>query len=118
MVACGSPQACEGDARNLAFGHDFEPCGFFAQHTRGQQHAGKLCQQLLDEIVLLSEDEIADGIRHAAREEGLIVEGAGAVGFAAILSGKVKISGPTAIIVSGGNIDPTVHKSIVDGGVA
>lgn len=77
-----------------------------------------LCQQLLDEIVLLSEDEIADGIRHAAREEGLIVEGAGAVGFAAILSGKVKISGPTAIIVSGGNIDPTVHKSIVDGGVA
>ncbi|QTK82890.1 hydroxyectoine utilization dehydratase EutB [Agrobacterium tumefaciens] len=77
-----------------------------------------LCQQLLDEIVLLSEDEIADGIRHAAREEGLTVEGAGAVGFAAILSGKVKISGPTAIIVSGGNIDPVLHKSIVDGGVA
>lgn len=76
-----------------------------------------LCQQLLDEIVLLSEDEIANGIRNAAREEELIVEGAGAVGFAAILSGKVKISGPTAIIVSGGNIDPAVHKSIVDGGV-
>ncbi|WP_172801667.1 hydroxyectoine utilization dehydratase EutB [Agrobacterium tumefaciens] len=77
-----------------------------------------LCQQLLDEILLLSENEIAEGIRHAAREEGLTVEGAGAVGFAAILSGKVKISGPTAIIVSGGNIDPVVHKSIVDGGVA
>lgn len=77
-----------------------------------------LCQQLLDEIVLLSENEIADGIRHAAREEGLIVEGAGAVGFAAILSGKAKISGPTAIIVSGGNIDPAVHQRIVDGGVA
>lgn len=77
-----------------------------------------LCQQLLDEIVLLSEDEIADGIRHAAREEGLIVEGAGAVGFAAILSGKVKISGPTAIIVSGGNIDPALHKTIIDRGAA
>lgn len=77
-----------------------------------------LCQQLLDEIVLLSEDEIAEGIRHAAREEELIVEGAGAVGFTAILSGKVNINGPTAIIVSGGNIDPAVHKSIVDGGVA
>ena len=77
-----------------------------------------LCQQLLDEILLLSENEIAEGIRHAAREEGLTVEGAGAVGFSAILSGKVNISGPTAIIVSGGNIDPAVHKRIVDGGVA
>ena len=77
-----------------------------------------LCQQLLDEILLLSENEIAEGIRHAAREEGLIVEGAGAVGFAAILSGKVNTGDPTAIIVSGGNIDPAVHKRIVDGGVA
>lgn len=77
-----------------------------------------LCQQLLDEILLLSENEIAEGIRHAAREEGLTVEGAGAVGFAAILSGKVNTGGPTAIIVSGGNIDPAVHKRIVDGGVA
>ncbi|UXT19187.1 hydroxyectoine utilization dehydratase EutB [Agrobacterium tumefaciens] len=77
-----------------------------------------LCQTLLDEIVLVSEDEIAAGIRHAAREEGLTVEGAGAVGFAAILSGKIDISGPTAIIVSGGNIDPAVHRKIIDGGAA
>ena len=77
-----------------------------------------LCHSLLDEIVLVSEAEIAAGIRHAAREEGLIVEGAGAVGFAAILSGKIKIAGPTALIVSGGNIDPAIHKTIVDGAVA
>ncbi|PYG58290.1 hydroxyectoine utilization dehydratase EutB [Rhizobium sp. UGM030330-04] len=77
-----------------------------------------LCQALLDEIVLVSEDEIADGIRHAAREDGLTVEGAGAVGFAAILSGKITISGPTALIVSGGNIDPAVHRTIIDGGTA
>lgn len=77
-----------------------------------------LCQTLLDEIVLVSEDEIAAGIRHAAREEGLTVEGAGAVGFAAILSGKIDISGPTAIIVSGRNIDPAIHRTIIDGGAA
>ncbi|NTB99764.1 hydroxyectoine utilization dehydratase EutB [Agrobacterium tumefaciens] len=77
-----------------------------------------LCQQLLEEIVLVSEDEIAAGIRHAAREEGLTVEGAGAVGFAAIMSRKIDISGPTAIIVSGGNIDPAVHRTIIDGGAA
>ncbi|MGB6116891.1 MAG: hydroxyectoine utilization dehydratase EutB [Mesorhizobium sp.] len=77
-----------------------------------------LCRDLLDEIILLSEEEIARGIRHAAREEGEIVEGAGAVGIAAILAGKVTLSGPTAIIVSGGNIDPTVHKTIVEGASA
>lgn len=77
-----------------------------------------LCQALLDDIALVSEDEIAAGIRHAAHEEGLRVEGAGAVGFAAILSGKVNISGPTAIIVSGENIDPALHKTIIDGGAA
>lgn len=77
-----------------------------------------LCQALLDEIVLVSEDEIAAGIRHAMHEEGLTVEGAGAVGFAAVLSGKIDITGPTAIIVSGGNIDPAVHKTIIEGPAA
>lgn len=77
-----------------------------------------LCQALLDDIVLVSEDEIAAGIRHAAHEEGLRVEGAGAVAFAAVLSGKVNISGPTAIIVSGENIDPALHKTIIDRGAA
>ncbi len=77
-----------------------------------------LCRRLLDGIILLTEDEIAGGIRHAAREEGVTVEGAGAVGIAAILAGKVKLSGLTAVILSGGNIDPAVHRRIVEGAAA
>jgi threonine dehydratase len=77
-----------------------------------------LCRELLDEVVLLTEDEIAAGIRHAASEEDEIVEGAGAVGIAAILAGKVDLSGPTAIVVSGGNIDPNIHRKIVGGAAA
>lgn len=77
-----------------------------------------LCRDLLDEVVLLSEAEIAAGIRHAAREEGEIVEGAGAVGIAALLAGKVSPQGPTAIIVSGGNIDEAVHRRILSGAAA
>jgi threonine dehydratase len=72
-----------------------------------------LCRDLLDEIVLLSEDEIAAGVRHAAHQDGLRVEGAGAVGIAAILANKVELSGPTAIVVSGGNIDSELHRRIV-----
>jgi threonine dehydratase len=73
-----------------------------------------MCRTLLDDVVLLSEDEIAEGIRHAARAEGEIVEGAAAVGIAALLAGKVRADGPIAIVVSGGSIDPTVHRAIVD----
>ena len=74
-----------------------------------------LCSSLLDDVILLSESEIAEGIRHAWREEGETVEGAGAVGIAAILARKVELSGPTAVIVSGGNIDPKLHQRITEG---
>jgi threonine dehydratase len=77
-----------------------------------------LCRDLVDEIVLLSEDEIAAGIRHAATEHGEVVEGAGAVGIAALLCGKVRPHGPTAIVVSGGNIDAALHRRIVTGATA
>lgn len=77
-----------------------------------------ICRTLLDEIVLLNEGEIAAGIRHAWHHEGLSVEGAGAVGIAAILAGKIEPSGPTAIIVSGANIDTKLHQRILQGAEA
>ncbi|WP_210278831.1 MULTISPECIES: hydroxyectoine utilization dehydratase EutB [unclassified Rhizobium] len=73
-----------------------------------------MCRSLLDDVILLNEDEIAAGIRHAARIEGETVEGAGAVGIAALLAGKIRPDGPTVIVVSGANIDPAVHRAIVD----
>ncbi|MDU0341979.1 hydroxyectoine utilization dehydratase EutB [Bosea rubneri] len=77
-----------------------------------------LCRDLIDEIVLLSEAEIAAGIRHAALVENEIVEGAGAVGIAALLAGKVEPQGPTALIISGRNIDDAAHRRIVSGASA
>jgi len=68
--------------------------------------------------VLLTEDEIAEGIRHIAREAGEDVEGAGAVGVGAILAGKVELFGPAVVILSGCNIDPDVHRNIIAGGAA
>ncbi|TIV91731.1 MAG: pyridoxal-phosphate dependent enzyme, partial [Mesorhizobium sp.] len=74
-----------------------------------------MCRGLLDDVILLSEDEIAAGIRHAYAEEREIVEGAGAVGIGALLSGKVKPSGSTVLILSGRNIDMSLHRRIVCG---
>ena len=74
-----------------------------------------MCGELLDDVILLSEDEIATGIRHAYEQEREIVEGAGAVGIGALLAGKVNVSGPTVLILSGRNIDMGLHRRIVCG---
>jgi threonine dehydratase len=74
-----------------------------------------MCRDLLDDVVLLSEDEIAAGIRHAYEAEREVVEGAGAVGIAALLAGKVKVAGPVVVLLSGRNIDMALHRRIVCG---
>ena len=82
------------------------------------RHTFAMCRDLLDAVVLLSEEEIAAGIRQAFREEGEVVEGAGGVGIAAILAGKVEVRGPTVAILSGRNIDAALHRRVVDGAAA
>jgi threonine dehydratase len=74
-----------------------------------------MCRDLLDDVILLGEDEIAAGIRHAYAQEREIVEGAGAVGIAALLAGKVKANGPVVVLLSGRNIDMGLHRTIVCG---
>ena len=74
-----------------------------------------MCRDLLDDVVLLSEDEIAEGIRHVYAYQREVVEGAGAVGVATLLANKVKPKGPTVAVLSGGNIDMALHRKIVCG---
>jgi threonine dehydratase len=78
-------------------------------------HTFRMVQDLVDEIVLVSEPQIAAGIRHAYKAERQIVEGGAAVGISAILAEKVSLSGPTAIVLSGCNIDVELHKRIITG---
>lgn len=74
-----------------------------------------LVHDYVDEIVLLSESEIADGIRHAYFEEQVILEGGGAVGIAALLAGKVTPGEKTIVLLSGKNIDMELHHKIING---
>jgi len=76
-----------------------------------------LVRDLMDDLVLLSEDQIAAGIRHLARHEGAVVEGAAAVGVAALLAGKVTPYGPVVLPLTGANIDPARHAAILAGAV-
>lgn len=74
-----------------------------------------LTRDLVDDVVLVSEKEIAAGIRHAYWQERQIVEGSGSVGIAALLAGKVETNGPLVALLSGGNIDMKLHHRIISG---
>jgi threonine dehydratase len=72
-----------------------------------------IVRQLVDEIILVSEDEIAYTMAFAWFVYGEKLEGAGAVGLAAVLSEKVR-ERPAVVIVSGGNVQPEVHAEVVE----
>jgi threonine dehydratase len=72
-----------------------------------------MIKQLVDDIVLVSEDEIARAIAFAWYVYEEKVEGAGAVGLAAILSNKINAR-PALVVVSGGNVQPEVHNEIIE----
>ncbi len=72
-------------------------------------------QELADDVVLLSEPQIAEGMIHLYRQEQIVSEGAAAVGVAALLNGKVRPGAKTAVIVSGRNVDMELFTRVVTG---
>ncbi|MGM0584118.1 MAG: hydroxyectoine utilization dehydratase EutB [Pseudomonadota bacterium] len=73
------------------------------------------CRDLLDEVILLSEDEIWRGMHALFHVEGIRAEGAAAVGHAAILAGRVTLTGPTATLITGANLPPEQAEAIAGG---
>jgi threonine dehydratase len=63
----------------------------------------------------VSDSEAAEAVRLAWERHGLVVEPGGAVALAALLSGKVAPLEETVVVLSGGNIDPALHRRIVSG---
>ncbi len=86
------------------------------------KHPGELTMSILDdvldELVEVDDEAISEAIVLLLERAKLVVEGAGAVGVAALLGGKVGGgAGPVAIVLSGGNIDPTLLISVVRHGL-
>ena len=77
-----------------------------------------ICSKYVDDIVLVSEDEICAAILRLMEEEKMIAEGAGAVSVAAAMFDKVPIKGKkTVCLVSGGNIDVNILNRVVNRGL-
>ena len=78
----------------------------------------EMVREYVDEVVTVSDDDIARAIVMLLERAKLVVEPAGAAGVAAILAGKVRASGVTATILSGGNIDPLLLQRVIGHGLA
>jgi threonine dehydratase len=76
-----------------------------------------ILNDVLDDMVDVDDKSISEAIVLLLERTKLVVEGAGAVGVAALLSDKVGGSGPVAIVLSGGNIDPTLLISVMRHGL-
>jgi threonine dehydratase len=76
-----------------------------------------ILNNVLDDLISVGDDEICRAIVLLLERTKLVVEGAGAVGVAALLTGKAGGEGPAVAILSGGNIDPTVLISVMRHGL-
>ncbi len=75
-------------------------------------------KKYVDEIVTVSEEEIASAILYLLEKEKTVVEGAGAVGVAAMMHRKARLPGKrTCAVVSGGNIDVNVVARVIERGL-
>ncbi len=80
------------------------------------RHTFRLVDDLVDEHLLVGEAEIREAMAFMATEHRLMVEGGGAVGVAALLSGAFSGVGEyVAVVVSGGNVEPSVIADCIAG---
>lgn len=77
-----------------------------------------LVKEYVDEIALVSDDEVASAILALVEKQKMIAEGAGAAAVAAVMFDKFDLKGKRVVaIVSGGNIDVTSLSRVIDRGL-
>ncbi|MCC9175266.1 threonine ammonia-lyase [Arthrobacter sp. zg-Y179] len=77
-----------------------------------------IIRELVDDVVTVSEDSLARALIFLLERAKMVVEPAGAVGVAALMDGKIDNPGNTAVILSGGNIDPMLMLKVIQRGLA
>lgn len=76
----------------------------------------RLCRDFLDDVILVTEEDIYRALQTHYFEDRLVCEGASAVGAAALIAGRLgDLAGPVATIITGRNVDMTVFSAIIGG---
>jgi threonine dehydratase len=74
----------------------------------------RLCRQLVDEVVLVEEDEIADAMRWALEVPHILLEGSAVLGIAALRAGRLDVvERHVAVVLTGRNVGPETLRAIV-----
>ncbi|HEY2505099.1 MAG TPA: threonine/serine dehydratase [Streptosporangiaceae bacterium] len=112
------PAGADDTSRSMRAGHrvSIPEAVTRADGLRAQQ-PGELTfgvnSRLLKDVVTVSEDAIVEAMRFCFARLKIVVEPSGAVPLAALLSGAVSAAGRTAVVLSGGNIDPSDFAAIM-----
>ncbi len=98
--------------------HDIPLEDTYAEGLHGGLEPGSvsfdICREVIDEWAILTEDQILDAIKFMLHESRMLVEGAGAVGVAAIMSDPDRFKGKkVGVVISGGNLGLKTLKLVV-----
>jgi threonine dehydratase len=97
------------------------PAGYTIADGIAVKQPGELTHAILDsrlsEVRTVSDEQVAEAILLILERSKLLVEGAGAAALASLLDGSRAPRGTTCIVLSGGNIDPSVLLSVVRAGL-
>lgn len=85
---------------------------------RDNRYTLRAVRELVDATVQVDEPAIAEAMRHAFVRHRLVLEGGGAVAIAAVLADAVEVRGPTVLIASGANVEPSTFARILGGSEA
>lgn len=80
---------------------------------RDNRYTLRAVRELVDETVRVDENAIAGAMRHAFVRHRMVLEGGGAVAIAAVRSGAVEARGPTVLIASGANVEPSAFARVL-----
>ncbi|MEA2451451.1 MAG: threonine dehydratase [Actinomycetota bacterium] len=88
-----------------------------AANTPGENTLAHVAS-LVDEVVTVEDEAIAEGLVFAAERMKLVLEPAGAAGLAAVLQGVGTLKSPVVVVLSGGNIDPLLLQRLIRFGLS
>ena len=83
--------------------------------TQPGAHTWEVNRRLVSDVVAVSDDEIVDAVRWAFEHLHAVVEPSGAVGIAALLTGRISTTGRTGVVLSGGNIGIDTFTELIGG---
>jgi threonine dehydratase len=117
-VVAVEPEQAQAFTAGLAAGHSVRVETNTIADGLAPPFAGELPLELCRgrvETVLVTEDEIAEGMRFLYLRAKLACEPAGAAAAGAVLAGKVEVGRGVAVVVSGGNVEPQQAAAILRG---